>query len=675
MVLGLSSLGDWLGLLAATALATNLSTSYQGASFALGAVLVVRLLPAAVLGPVAGAFVDRFDRRYTMVVCDLLRFGLTASIPIVGSLSWLFVASFLIECVGLFWIPAKEASVPNLVRHKQIEAANQISLITTYGITPVVAAAMFSLLALLGHHVSFLVLGDPADDQVSLAFFFNALTFLLSAVVVFTIRRISEFRGSGERPQQQPGVLRLFREGLSFIGTSPLVRGLLIGILGAFAAAGAVIGTGKLYAESLSAGDAAYGIMFGAVFVGVGLGIAFGPKAARDFSRRRLFGLSIVLAGCSLVLVAFMPHLFLAVIAVLGVGFTAGIAYLSGVTLLGSEVDDEVRGRTFALVQSLVRVDLLLSLAAVPFLVGLVNQRRVHLGGLDFVVDGTRILLVAAGLLAVGLGTISYRQMDDRRGVPLIADLVSALRGDTTTRRRLSHGGVFVVFEGGEGAGKSTQVQLLARSLREEGLTVTVTHEPGATELGARIRQVLLHSDGPPPSPRAEALLFAADRAHHVHTVIRPALDAGSVVLCDRYVDSSLAYQGAGRDLPVDEVRRLSRWATGGLEPDLTVLLDLDPAVGLRRARDRSAGSGDSPDSSGSPGSGDRLEGESLEYHQRVRAAFRALAEGHPERYLVVDASATPEAIAGTVRGGVHTVLEAGAEVSTGQPAAGGGGR
>ena len=402
-----------------------------------------------------------------------------------------------------------------------------------------------------------------------------------------------------------------------------------IGILGAFAAGGAVIGTGKTYAASLGGGDATYGILFGAVFVGLGLGMGLGPRVARDLSRRRLFGLSIIFAGTCLVLVALMPHLVLSLICVIGVGFGAGTAYLSGTTLLGREVADEVRGRTFAFVQSLVRVDLILTLAAAPFVVGLLRQRTVDAGVVDFTVDGTRILLVLAGLLAIGGGIVSYRQMDDRTGVPVVSDLVSALRGDTTTRRRLSKGGMLIAFEGGEGSGKSTQAARLAEWLTERGVAVTTTHEPGATDFGVRIRQILLDSPDGSLTPRAEALLFAADRAHHVDTVIRPALDRGDVVITDRYVDSSLAYQGAGRALAVDDIRRLSRWATGGLRPDLTVLLDIDPEFGLERAR--AAGHGH-----------DRVERESLEFHQRVREGFRALADAAPDQYLVVDAGGHP---------------------------------
>jgi dTMP kinase len=164
--------------------------------------------------------------------------------------------------------------------------------------------------------------------------------------------------------------------------------------------------------------------------------------------------------------------------------------------------------------------------------------------------------------------------------VPIWTDLKTALRGDSAKRRRMAGGGVFIAFEGGEGSGKSTQIRLLAAALRDAGIDVVETQEPGATKVGRRIRDLLLHDDEA-LVPRAEALLFAADRANHVAKVIQPALDRGDVVLTDRYVDSSMAYQGAGRELTFDEVRRLSGWATCGLTPDLTVLLDI-PAAATR---------------------------------------------------------------------------------------------
>ncbi len=187
--------------------------------------------------------------------------------------------------------------------------------------------------------------------------------------------------------------------------------------------------------------------------------------------------------------------------------------------------------------------------------------------------------------------------------------------------------GSFVAFEGGDGAGKSTQVRLLAAALRRAGYDVLETRQPGGTALGSALRDLVLHGDH--VSPRAEALIYAADKAHHVDTVIGPALAAGRVVLTDRYIDSATAYQGGGRDLGVKEVADLQHWAVDHLVPDLTIVLDVTPAAGRQRRGDVH----------------DRLEAEGDAFHQSVREHFLALAAAAPERYLVVDASGSPEAI------------------------------
>jgi dTMP kinase len=201
--------------------------------------------------------------------------------------------------------------------------------------------------------------------------------------------------------------------------------------------------------------------------------------------------------------------------------------------------------------------------------------------------------------------------------------------------------GLLLALEGGEGAGKSTQARLLAIWLRDQGYDVVATHEPGATKVGMRLRALLLDTAHTGLSARAETLMYAADRAEHVSTVIRPALERGAIVVTDRYVDSTLAYQGAGRQLSVGEVANLNEWATGGLKPDLTILLDLSPASGLGR-RERSA---------------DRLEAEPAEFHQRVRAGFLALAQAEPERYLVLDATLPPNQISREIQDRIRDLL------------------
>ncbi|WP_206447402.1 dTMP kinase [Agrococcus sp. KRD186] len=205
--------------------------------------------------------------------------------------------------------------------------------------------------------------------------------------------------------------------------------------------------------------------------------------------------------------------------------------------------------------------------------------------------------------------------------------------------------GAFITLEGGDGSGKSTQAGLLQAWLEDRGRTVVRTHEPGGTELGVEIRRLVQHTEGH-VAPRAEALLFAADRAHHVATLVRPAIERGDVVVQDRYLDSSVAYQGAGRELDPQQVRDLSLWAIDGLLPHLTILLDIDPAVG----RERMAGREHAPY--------DRLEDTGLDFAQRVRDAYLSLAEAEPNRFVVVDASAAPESVHASVVSHVRAMLD-----------------
>ncbi|GAB6986042.1 dTMP kinase [Nocardioides pyridinolyticus] len=200
--------------------------------------------------------------------------------------------------------------------------------------------------------------------------------------------------------------------------------------------------------------------------------------------------------------------------------------------------------------------------------------------------------------------------------------------------------GVFVCFEGGEGSGKSTQSKRLAAWLEEQGYAAVLTFEPGDTEVGRQLRTIVLSPETGEISDRTEALLYAADKSEHVDTVVQPALDRGEVVITDRYVDSMLAYQGAGRALVLDEVERVARWATHDLRPHLTVVLDLEPEHGLGRFEER-----------------DRIEGESLEFHQRVRAGFLRMAEADPGHYLVLDARADVDEISAQVQTAVRPLL------------------
>lgn len=644
MALATSSLGNWLGLLAITALAAQLAEAgggdFRAANYAIGGVLLLKLLPALLLGPFAGLVADRFNRRWTMVVGDLVRAGLTLSIPIVHQLWWLLVATVLIECASLFWIPAKEATLPNLVPRARLEAANQMNLLGTYGTAPV-AAALFAGLSLLPG----LVPNTPADS-LSIALGVNALTFLVSGLSIARIEGIPE-RAVRSEDAARTGVWSTLVEGWKYVGTNHTVRGLVVGIIGAFAAGGVVIGLARPFVSDLGAGNPGYGLLVGTVFTGLAVGMFVAPRWLAGLSRRRKFALSIIGVGLMLVLTAVIQNIVLVSFLALVLGGFAGTAWVTGYTLLGLETDDAVRGRTFAFIQNAVQLTLISVLAAGPLIAGTIGSHTLRIGDeVQVTYSGAAAAMLLAGGLATAVGLVTFRNMDDRAGASVLADLIAAARGEQLELAG-RYPGVFVVFEGGEGAGKSTQARRLKAWLEGAGRDVVLTHEPGGTEIGALLRRVLLDVDTVGLSPRAEALLYAADRAQHVEAVVRPALERGAVVISDRFVDSSVAYQAAGRSLRPDEIVRMSRWATSGLEPDLTVLLDVAPEAGRGRNQHPP----------------DRLESEPIEFHERVRAAFLERARRAPARYLVLDATRPADELHASVRdrvGGLAQFTSAG---------------
>ena len=657
--LSLSSLGDWLSIIALTALAPSL-TSNGDAAVAVGGVWLATLLPALLLGPLAGALADRLDRRMTMIVGDVIRALLFLSIPLFPNLTWIYVAKFLAGCATLFWTPATNASVPNLVPRDKLERANQLSLLSTYGTAPV-AAGLFSVLALVSK-----ALGSVSPyfttNSVDLALYFNGATYLISAATVFMLREIPKRNVSGKI--SAPSTLKSVWEGWRFIGESRIVRGLVIGMVGAFVAAGAVIGLGYPYiTETLHGGNAGWGLVFAAIFIGIALGMLPGTRFLKGFSRRRLFGVAIVCAAIPLAIIALVPNLVIVIFLVVLIGTMGGIAYATGFTIVGLEVNDDIRGRVFAFFTSATQVILFAVIAVAPFLskaltkliASATGSGNEKIGNVVYTAVGQNVVLLLAALLAAALGISAYRHMDDRRGLSLWADLVAAIRGEPLEsgpasadggdepdgELRPAHAGLFIALEGGEGAGKTTQARMLAIWLREQGFDVITTREPGATKVGMRLRALLLDTTHTGMSPRAEALMYAADRAEHVAEVISPALERGAVIITDRYTDSSLAYQGAARGLRTEDVAWLSHWATDGLVPDLTILLDLPPQAGLGR-RTRSA---------------DRLEAEPTEFHDRVRAGFLSLARQDPQRYLVLDATRPAAELTQEIQERVREVL------------------
>ena len=616
-----SSLGDWLGLLANTALAQQLTAdrSVAAQGLAISGVILTRLLPDVLLGPIAGALADKLDRRRTIIIGDILAGLLFLSIAIAYDLAWLYAAQFLIEAVGLFTMPAKQAIWVNIVPREKLVVANQMSLISVYGAVPV-AAVIFALLSTLNRFFQ-----DPlftnARVPILIALVFNALTFFTAALTVYVVRRdIPVFlAGSGDTKN----VFSSIREGISFIRGNPVLRGLYVGILGAFLAGGVVVGVAQLYVATLDAGNAGYSILFGTVFTGLALGMVVGPRILPGISRRRLFGLTIGLSGASVLTMSLMGDFVLVIVLALLVGVFGGIAWINGYTMIGYEVEDRLRGRVFAFIMSSVRVALLLSVAVGPLLAGWLGQRSLRLRDSELAFSGPSTVLLGAGVMATAVGLYAYHQVGGRgkRLVDVLWHTVSRpdLLGDEQVDT-----GLFIAFEGSRSDQITAQATLLAERLLRQGYPVISTREPGDTAAGRQIAAILTDRRATPLAPATECLLYLADRAEHVARVVRPALQQRQIVVCQRYVDSSVAYQGAGRGLDPSRIRRTSQWVTNSLAPDLTVVLDA--AVG--------------PDEDAA-----------------VRHMFLELAEADPDRYLVLPGDLHADAIATAVNDQVAAML------------------
>ena len=436
IALSLSSLGDWLSIVALTVLAPSLASGGAAAKgSAVSAVWLVTLLPALLFGPLAGAVADRLDRRMVMITGDVVRGLLFLSIPLFPNLIWILVAKFLAGVASQFWNPATAASIPNLVPKDKLERANQLSLLTTYGTAPL-AAGLFSVLALVSEGISRVTPLFHASN-VDLALYFNAASYFISALTVYFIREIPRRNASGEI--SVPSVFRSIWEGWRFIGQTPVVRGLVIGMVGAFAGAGVVVGLGYVYITyTLHGGSAGWGLVFAAIFVGMALGMTLGTKVLGSFSRRRLFGLTIMAAAVPLALIGLVPVLGVVVLLVVLLGALSGIAYATGFTIVGLEVDDDTRGRVFAFFQSSIQVILLTVIAVVPLLsyvltrvIAILNGTgNVKIGNITYASAGQNAVILLAAVVAFLLGLRAYRQMDDRKGVPLREDLLAAIRSE-----------------------------------------------------------------------------------------------------------------------------------------------------------------------------------------------------------------------------------------------------
>ena len=408
-----ASLGDWIGLLAVTAYANALAgDGYGERNVAIAGVLFVRLLPALVVGPLGGYVADRLDRRTTLVTGLAVRGLLFASVPLVGTLWWLLAATLLVEAVNLVWLPTKDALIPDLVPREQLEDANRVNLATSYG-AALPAAALFTGLSSLGEGIDAMwgwLDGNPA----TLTMYVNAVLLLAAAAWAMTLRDLPRSAGSLASDET---VLRSIAAGWTYILRTPLVRALVVGIIGAFAAGGVVIGLARVYVSDLGAGDPGYGVLFGAVFAGLASGMWWGPRAFPAVERTRLFGLGITGAGVALIGVAVSPHLVVSAVLAVVLGAAAGVGWISGYTLLGLEVEESVRGRTFAFVQSAIRLTLAGVLALAPLTAGVIGRREVSVGPVGSLsYSGAQLTLAIAAVLAVAVGLSTYHRMGQRAG-------------------------------------------------------------------------------------------------------------------------------------------------------------------------------------------------------------------------------------------------------------------
>ncbi|WP_030957757.1 dTMP kinase [Streptomyces sp. NRRL S-378] len=658
-----SGIGDALALLVLVLLALQAAATegafgggYRGAALAVAAVFGVRILAtllfgAVLLGPLAGLVGanGKLDRRWTMIGADGVRIALFVVAPLwldwipAHALTALLATVFVSGAAERLWTLAKESAAPALLPEPppegatvrplpdHMDALRRLTLRTAFAALPVAAAALLAATLVgkaLGLGVDWFAVNQAALGSYVAAGLFAASVSLLLPLVLpdtATPRPRSPLEGlrapkAGDRPDK------------GRTGAIPLL------VLSCAAVAGAVssaVAVSVLHAFDLGGGPAAFALFVLALVGGTAAGIRAtqAGKVLPGLSRRRLLALALAVAGLALLLSGLVPDMATALFLSLLAGTAAGVAANSGHTLLDQETEEFRRARVTEHLQAVVRVAVALGAVAAPVLAAVIGPHR--LTGAEAVLShgGAAFTLMLVGALLLPVAVVVLTKADDRSGVPLRRDLRDALRGGEPVQAP-STTGFFIALEGGDGAGKSTQVKALAEWIRGKGHEVVVTREPGATPVGKRLRSILLDISSAGLSNRAEALLYAADRAEHVDTVVRPALERGAIVISDRYIDSSVAYQGAGRDLSPTEIARISRWATDGLVPNLTVLLDVSPEA----ARERFT---EAPD---------RLESEPAEFHQRVRSGFLTLAAADPGRYLVVDAGQDPDSVTTVVR-------------------------
>ncbi|MPZ86691.1 MAG: dTMP kinase [Nitriliruptorales bacterium] len=644
-----SSLGDWAGLFALQILILQLST--QGSRFALfslGAIMMARLLPSLLLGPVAGVFADRYDRKRLMVFCNVVRGVLFLGIALSTDLIALLALTFIVECLALMFVAAKDSSVPSVVGRRQLTEANQLNLLATYGPLPFGAA----LPALIAGITALLANAGLDVNAVRLVLVLNALALFAAGGLISRLRLPARRRAADH--DEPANFLAELRSGMTFIGGRPLIRSLILGVVGVFFGAGVVVTLGPEFVRTeLGRPSTDWSLLITTVGVGLAVGIAV-VGLTRTLSKAKVFPWALAATGAITAIIATLPDFPLTLAFGFLLGVAAGIAFVMGYTLLHETTPDDVRGKTFAAFYTATRAALFSSLAVAPFVAAFIGFFSLRIGDFRVSMSGVRASMLVAGLVglfaAVRAGRGMYRAVNnEQRSFHLPGQQVG------TTGE-----GVFVAFEGVEGSGKSTQVHALVEILQREGHEVVITREPGGPPVAEHIRDLLLDPDIGPMHPRTEALLYAAARAEHLEQVVLPALHEGKVVICDRFLDSSLAYQGYGRGLGTDDVLDINTWAVDGVLPHVVVLLRLDPAEGLRRVAERIRDAVNDQRDTTPPGGRtgmDRLEQADLAFHRRVAEGYLQLVRRDPGRFLVVDASADAMTVARSVRTGLHRWL------------------
>lgn len=645
-----SSFGDWIGLFALQVLVVSLAPAGSRlALFGLGAVMMARLLPSVIFGPIAGVVADRYDRKRLMFVADMVRGGLFLVVAFSRDLVTLLVLTFVIECLSLLYISAKDASLPQIVERRHLTQANQMNLFVVYGPLPLGALTATVLVGIAGLLAG---LGLPDVGPITFALLANAATFFVAGLLILGLRLPAGVRRAARDTEEAPGVWEELQDGLRFIRDLPLIRALIMGVVGVSFGAGVVVALGPEFVRSdLGRPEADWFGLVASVGTGLLLGILLVPLITNRVRKERLFPPCLAAAAAAGVVIAVAPSLRLAQVVGFLLGGLVGISFVSGYTLVHERARDDMRARTFAAFYTGTRVAMFAALGLGPILAGVIGRFSIGAGGAVVTMSGVRLTMLGGGiaalLSAVRTWKAMYRAVREEEG----NGQALRLRRDP----RDPPGGLFITLEGGDGSGKSTQLRALVAALQAEGRDVVATREPGGPPVSERIREVLLDPASTPMDARTEALLYAAARAEHVERVIRPALVDGKVVVCDRFLDSSVAYQGVARGLGEDVVYEINSWAVGGVEPDVVVLLDIDVEEGLRRAGERAGGP------TGAPG-GDRIEREDAAFHDRVAAGFRSLAGRNRERVLVVDGRGDPAAVAERVRTALEPWLTAGGE-------------